>query len=670
MMLFKLQVFTLLTLFSLFFMIENVEAVDLPFLRDQNMIIEEHVDGLKLPTTMAFIDNDILVLEKNGNVRLIRDGILQQEPILSLEVSQTIEEGLIGILVKNNFVYLHYTTEDLSTKTTSNWFYKYEWDGNNLINPKLVKEIHGGNYGHNSGVMTMDLEGNVYMVIGDLQNRQGLLQNYNSGEPDDTSVIMPIDPDGSHYAIGIRNSFGLTFDPITGFLWDTENGHEKFDEINLVEKNFNSGWDKIQGPNFQNEKLVFPLNGFNYSDPEFSWEIPVGVTAIHFIQSSLFPTFHDSVFVGDFNNGILYKFQLNDNRTGFLFEDKRLKDLVFNKDDKVNETIFGTGFGGITDIKQGPDETIYIVSIGYGKIYRLLPNLETTQFLVNCDDEVVSGGNFSGCNLKDKNLSNLDLSFIDLSYANLENVDLTGTNLNYAKLVGSNLLNSKISNTDFSNANLDSSLISGITINESKFNNASLKSANFEYTVVTNTDFSNANLNQINLSRSKIIDTNLENAILINSDFSNTEINSTNMKKSILNFANFTNVQIKSSNLNNTTIYKVNFNGAILKNIDIINSDNFETTFVYANMDNVNFDSSRFVGINFNESTMKDVNLKNIYPIDSTFNNVLYIGDNKINTCLDHDVFSKLINKILRIFGENDQTIFQPLKNLLVMICN
>ena len=67
---------------------------------------------------------------------------------------------------------------------------------------------------------------------------------------------------------------------------------------------------------------------------------------------------------------------------------------------------------------------------------------------------------------------------------------------------------------------------------------------------------------------------------------------------------------------------------------------------------------------------MKAVNLKNIYPIDSTFNNVSFIDENEINTCLEHDEFSRLINKILRMLRQDDQTKFELLENLLITMCN
>ena len=76
----------------------------------------------------------------------------------------------------------------------------------------------------------------------------GNLQNHPVGNADDTSVIFRIAPPGPYYAIGIRNSFGLAVDPVTGKLWDTENGPDFGDEINIVPPNFNSGWEPIMGP--------------------------------------------------------------------------------------------------------------------------------------------------------------------------------------------------------------------------------------------------------------------------------------------------------------------------------------------------------------------------------------------------------------------------------------
>ena len=67
---------------------------------------------------------------------------------------------------------------------------------------------------------------------------------------------------------------------------------------------------------------------------------------------------------------------------------------------------------------------------------------------------------------------------------------------------------------------------------------------------------------------------------------------------------------------------------------------------------------------------MSGVNLIDIYPIDSNFDNVSFSEKSNINTCLEHDYLSRLINKILRTFRQNDQILFEPLENLLLKICN
>jgi aldose sugar dehydrogenase len=79
------------------------------------------------------------------------------------------------------------------------------------------------------------------------------------------------------------------------------------------------------------------------------------------------------VLVGGFHNGILYELKLNKDRTGFVFREPSLADLVLNKNDNKSTIIFGTGFGGITDIKESPDGLIYVISFSEGIIYRIVP---------------------------------------------------------------------------------------------------------------------------------------------------------------------------------------------------------------------------------------------------------------------------------------------------------
>jgi aldose sugar dehydrogenase len=239
----------------------------------------------------------------------------------------------------------------------------------------------------------------------------GQLQNYKNGTgPNNSSVILRINPDNGHpvddnpfikidglstyYAYGIRNSFGIDFDPVTGNLWDTENGEHNYDEINLVKPGFNSGWAKIMGPVSRNNNntaqqqnlVMFP--GSEYADPVFSWKEQVGITDIEFFNSTRLGTeYANNIFVGDINSGNLYYFEVNDNRTGLHFgtraenDDKPdnksdtqagLQDLVADNSDELATITFGTDFGRITDIETGPDGLLYILSYEGGKVYRII----------------------------------------------------------------------------------------------------------------------------------------------------------------------------------------------------------------------------------------------------------------------------------------------------------
>ena len=164
----------------------------LPVVRDANYDVEVFVSGLEWPTTMTFVGDDILVLEKNsGNVRLIKDGELVKEPVINFNVDFLAEKGMLGITSSGSVVYLYLTEVDPTTKTTiGNHIYKTEWDGSVMKNPILIKNLPFGERGvHNAGVFTNGLDGKIYAIIGDV-DRQGILQNYDADEFEYTSVLI------------------------------------------------------------------------------------------------------------------------------------------------------------------------------------------------------------------------------------------------------------------------------------------------------------------------------------------------------------------------------------------------------------------------------------------------------------------------------------------------
>jgi len=390
--------------------LHSVEAA--PSVSDKKLKIQTVAKGLSSPTSIAFIDSkNVLVLEKTtGNVRLISNGVLQPNSILSVSVNGENERGLLGIATLNNlktFVFLYYT-EQVQGQELRNRVYRYEWTGSSLTNPALILDLPvlpGPN--HNGGKLLISSDKKLYVVIGDL-NHNGKLQNINDGpDPDDTGVIfqitkpdtiseayvmnpfMPSQADdllSRYYAYGIRNCFGLAMDALTGQLWETENGPDSYDEINFIKHDengvpvgFNGGWKKVMGP--ISRTMVSPdqlvnLPNFKYKDPVFSWKKPVAVTGLAFFHSSkLGSKYKDNLFVGDYRNGNLYFFKINKERSGLSFDSSQggLKDFVADNDSELNKVKFGTGFNGITDVKRSPDGLLYILSIKDGKLYRIVP---------------------------------------------------------------------------------------------------------------------------------------------------------------------------------------------------------------------------------------------------------------------------------------------------------
>ena len=292
---FKIIIFTLFI--GIFFVNVFSYASAEPILYDDNLILEKYASEFGWGyTAMTFVENDILVLEKEGFVSLIRDGVIQHTPVLEVKVDPDRESGLLGITSVDSTIYLYFTEADKDGNQLGNNIYKYDWNGEKLINPILLKELPSNTY-HNSGAMVTGLDNQVYAVIGDT-GKYGPLQNKsleNLSPPDttdymDTSVVLRIDPEGPYYAIGIRNSFGLAIDPVTGNLWATENGDDDFDEINFIPDKFNSGWEKIMGPATESELKSLPgYEDYIYGDPVFSWEqviVPVGLTFGEFKETS------------------------------------------------------------------------------------------------------------------------------------------------------------------------------------------------------------------------------------------------------------------------------------------------------------------------------------------------------------------------------------------------
>jgi aldose sugar dehydrogenase len=409
------------------------EEANLPQLRDSNLSIELVASGIESPTSMAFLGlDDILVLEKDkGTVQRIVNGEILEEPVLDVNVNGKDERGLLGIAVSKNasanktYVFLYYTEAEGAEdggEPLANRLYRYEFVDNKLANPKLLLDLpYFPGPAHNGGVLTIGPDNNVYVAVGELTptsyaegDYKFLSQNYEDGEvPDGRGGILRITQDGQlvadkgilgdehpldlYYAYGIRNSFGIAFDPVTGNLWDTENGPSWGDELNLVEPGFNSGWAKVLGTWTVNELIneegnreinkgeapsTIPagLINFNgkgkYSPPELTWDETIAPTAIAFLDSDkLGMQYENDMFVGTVKDRLLH-FKLEEPYRTELILNGTLNVNVFYTLEDTEDVTFAEGFGIITDVKVGPDGYLYIVSGARspeGKIYRILP---------------------------------------------------------------------------------------------------------------------------------------------------------------------------------------------------------------------------------------------------------------------------------------------------------
>lgn len=282
-----------------------------PRVLDPHLGVRAVVENLSQPTSMAFIGhNDLLVLEKaSGKVQRVVNGALTAT-VLDLPVNSASERGLLGVALHPDFpanpgVYLYWTESSTNADSTAlvatpllgNRVDRFVWNGSTLSFETNLIRIRAfqadadqplrGN--HNGGVIRFGPDRKLYIYIGD-NGRRGQMQNLPDGpgpmgnlpddqfggpEPDNahlTGVILRLNDDGSTpadnpffvagahregeaganlqkvFAFGIRNGFGMAFDPFSGQLWEAQNGDDSFTELNRVEPGANLGWVQVMGP--------------------------------------------------------------------------------------------------------------------------------------------------------------------------------------------------------------------------------------------------------------------------------------------------------------------------------------------------------------------------------------------------------------------------------------
>jgi len=312
--------------------------------------VEIVADNLTIPWSIDWLpDGTVLFTERNGNLRIIQQGILLQEPLLSLSVGG-VEGGLLGVTVdpnysENNYIYLYYTYNEFLT--TKNKLVRYQFSDGILVEDKiLIDGIPGGPF-HDGGRIQFGPDKKLYIATGEA-GLPNISQNLNSLG----GKILRINSDGTIpdnnpwknspiYSIGHRNPQGMDWDK-SGNLFVTEHGPSGLrgiahDEINKIIAGANYGWPDIIGDE-EKENMLKPI----LHSGEDTWA-PSGS---EFYFGNKIPQWEGMYFVATLRGNHLHmvEFDLESNSV------------------TSHEKLFQDEFGRLRDVQTGPDGFLYILT--------------------------------------------------------------------------------------------------------------------------------------------------------------------------------------------------------------------------------------------------------------------------------------------------------------------
>jgi len=306
-------------------------------------------EDLDTPSSLRFAPDGRLFFTEltTGKVRIAASGAVLDSPFATLPVATSGEQGLLSLafdpdFATNNFVYFCYS----DSGTDKNKVVRFTAAGNVGSNETTI--VSGlpiaGN--HNGGRIGFGTDGKLYVTIG---------ENGDPANSQDSSVLpgklLRFNKDGTipsdnpitgnpMWALGLRNSFGLAFQPGTGTPFVSENGPGCDDEVNRIVKGGNYGWRPDQPCNDTDSTYILPLAKFNPT---------IAPTGIVFSTSDAYG-FPGTLLMTSFNDGALRAFTMSG---ASITAEKTLL----------------TGLGSLFDVTEGPDGFIYIA--GGDKIYRL-----------------------------------------------------------------------------------------------------------------------------------------------------------------------------------------------------------------------------------------------------------------------------------------------------------
>lgn len=338
--------------------------------------LETVAEGLGRPWSLAFLpDGSQLVTERNGRLRRIRDGKLQEAPVEGLpELEVTGQGGLLGVILhpdfeQNRTLFLSYShkfsREGLTTRVA-----RARLDGDRLSDVKVIFEAspRGEPNRHFAGRMVFDAEGNLYVAVGD---RGEMDRAQDTG--DDAGGVHRITADGApapgnpflsdsaandtFFTYGNRNIQGMTVHPDTGEIWSHEHGPRGGDEINILRAGNNYGWPKVTyGIDYSGATISDKTTMEGITDPLHYWDPSIAPSGMAFYTGDEFPQWKGNLFVGALKMQKLVRLRMDGEKV--TEEEDLLEDLGER----------------IRDVRMGPDGALWLLTDSHdGKVYRIRP---------------------------------------------------------------------------------------------------------------------------------------------------------------------------------------------------------------------------------------------------------------------------------------------------------
>lgn len=325
--------------------------------------------GLSHPWAIAFLpDGGMLVTERPGRLRLVRGGMLDPQAISGVpQVRTDGNGGLMDVALhprfaENRLVYLTYT-KPAGNGMGAPVLARGRLDGMSLVDVRdlLVTEAFAGNSGLN-GRVVFGRDGMVYMSTGGNTGKESqdpsslrgkiLRLNDDGTAPRDNPFVGRAGYRPEIYSMGHRNTLGLISHPMTGAIWNHENGPNGGDEINVIERGRNYGWPEVSfGRNYPGAPISQHPTRDGMESPLVVWLPAIAVAGMTVYTGDRFPAWKGNVFVGSLRQGGI-------SGTGHV------QRIVFNArmEELRRESILTELRQRIREVREGPDGLLYVLT--------------------------------------------------------------------------------------------------------------------------------------------------------------------------------------------------------------------------------------------------------------------------------------------------------------------